>query len=199
MEVLGTLACWEARAKWVLCFDLWTRCVLAGYSGGLGSPPLGEDRPPCPVGDLGGIRNSEVARSSPGTRGGLRGSHGHPQCCSVSAVTTRNSGCGLSGRRGATRCPFSGWIGTPLPEPAPGMASVAGGPRPLGKTVITAGRRPVRWERRAAQLRRDSYCPVKAPARTGPREAAGQQEGPFHVSCRSILKGSSQNGLGHGR
>lgn len=147
MAVSGDLRIWGTPCSvGAQCSDLWTHCSLARNLGVWSITLLGRDHPLGPVGDLVGLETVGLLALLQG-----------PGAASVAPVGTLSAvGPWPLWRACCREWPFFGVDRGSPPRTWPWHGLCGGRAPSPGTTVITGGRRPVRQERRAAQLRSGS-------------------------------------------
>lgn len=147
VAVSGDLRIWGTPCSvGAQCSDLWTHCSLARNLGVWSITLLGRDHPLGPVGDLVGLETVGLLALLQG-----------PGAASVAPVGTLSAvGPWPLWRACCREWPFFGVDRGSPPRTWPWHGLCGGRAPSPGTTVITGGRRPVRQERRAAQLRSGS-------------------------------------------
>lgn len=156
MAVSGDLRIWGTPCSvGAQCSDLWTHCSLARNLGVWSITLLGGDHPLGPVGDLVGLETVGLLALLQGP-----GAASVAPVGTLSAVGDRGDHTQLGlwplWRACCREWPFFGVDRGSPPRTWPWHGLCGGRAPSPGTTVITGGRRPVRQERRAAQLRSGS-------------------------------------------
>lgn len=154
--VSGDLRIWGTPCSvGAQCSDLWTHCSLARNLGVWSITLLGGDHPLGPVGDLVGLETVGLLALLQGP-----GAASVAPVGTLSAVGDRGDHTQLGPwplwRACCREWPFFGVDRGSPPRTWPWHGLCGGRAPSPGTTVITGGRRPVRQERRAAQLRSGS-------------------------------------------